>query len=391
MAITTPWSFFNLFLSVTSLIIIIFIANTCAAATSSSSSSSFFIFGDSSVDPGNNNYINTTAENRANYRPYAQNGFFQSPTGRFSNGRIIVDFFSEYANLPLIPPFLQPSADFVHGVNFASGGAGVLPETNQGLVIDLKTQLAYFEEVRKSLVEKLGDVEGQKLISEAVYFISIGSNDYMGGYLGNPKMQELYPPEQFLMMVTGNLTQAIQELYSKGGRKFGFLSLSPLGCLPALRALNPKGDCLQGAAALAMAHNDALKSVLTSLQHLLKGFKYCISEFYSWILDRIEHPSEYGFKEGASACCGTGPFRGVFTCGGIKNITEYEMCNNADEFVWWDSFHPTERIHEQYAKALWDGAPPSVGPYNLRDLFFSQDTIADIVDHNPDHSAQLIY
>lgn len=382
------WSFFKFLLLSLSLITI---KTTTSAKADTSSSSSFFIFGDSSVDPGNNNFIDTIPENRANYKPYAQNGFFQAPTGRFSNGRIIVDFISEFANLPLIPPFLQPSADFVHGVNFASGGAGVLPETNQGLVIDLKTQLAHFEEVRKSLIEKLGVAEGEKLISEAVYFISVGSNDYMGGYLGNPKMQELYPPQQFLHMVIGNLTQAIQELYSKGGKKFGFIGLSPLGCLPALRALNPEGACLQQASELAFAHNDAFKSVLTSLQHVLKGFKYSNSEFYSWILDRIENPSKYGFKEGASACCGTGPFGGIFTCGGTKNNTQYEVCNDADEYVFWDSFHPTDKIHEQFAKALWSGAPPTVGPYNLRDLFFTDETIADIVDLDPNHNEQLIY
>ncbi|PSR97855.1 GDSL esterase/lipase [Actinidia chinensis var. chinensis] len=115
--------------------------------------SAFFIFGDSSVDPGNNNYIETIPENQANYKPYGQNGLFESPTGRFSDGRVIVDYIAEYANLPLIPPFLQPSAEYVYGVNFASGGAGVLSETNQGLVINLKTQLKNFEEVRKSHVE----------------------------------------------------------------------------------------------------------------------------------------------------------------------------------------------------------------------------------------------
>lgn len=43
-------------------------------------------------------------------------------------------YAAEYAQLPLIPPFLQPSAEYVNGVNFASAGAGILPETNQGLV-----------------------------------------------------------------------------------------------------------------------------------------------------------------------------------------------------------------------------------------------------------------
>lgn len=58
--------------------------------------------------------------------------------------------------------------------------------------------------------EKLADARAREIVSEAVYFISIGSNDYMGGYLGNPKMQENYNPEQYIGMVIGNLTQAIQ-------------------------------------------------------------------------------------------------------------------------------------------------------------------------------------
>lgn len=40
---------------------------------------------------------------------------------------------AEYANLPLIPPFLQPGIDqYYYGVNFASAGAGALVETFQG-------------------------------------------------------------------------------------------------------------------------------------------------------------------------------------------------------------------------------------------------------------------
>lgn len=77
-------------------------------------------------------------------------------------------------------------------------------------MIDLQTQLKNFEEVQKSLTDKFGEVKAKEVISEAVYFISIGSNDYMGGYLGNPKMQEQYNPEQYVGMVIGNLTQAIQ-------------------------------------------------------------------------------------------------------------------------------------------------------------------------------------
>ncbi|GMN52921.1 hypothetical protein TIFTF001_022063 [Ficus carica] len=368
-----------------------------------STGSALFIFGDSTVDTGNNNYIKTTPENRADYEPYGHNGIFPKPTGRFSDGRVIVDFIAEYAKLPIIPPFLQPSADHTNGVNFASGGAGILSETNQGLVIDLQTQLKNFEEVQKSLAEKLGDEEAQKLISEAVYFFGIGSNDYMGGYLGNPKMLQRYAPEQYVGMVIGNLTQAIQVVYQKGGRKFGFMGLPPLGCLPMLRALNPKrandidgGGCFEEASALALAHNNALNAVLNSLDYMLTGFKYCNSNLYAWLHDIINNPTKFGFKDGVNACCGTGPYGGIFTCGGRKNVTDFQLCDSPRDYVWWDSLHPTETIHHLFATCLWSGPTPLVGPHNLQDLFFNQAdkitaTIADVVDHQNPELEHIVY
>ncbi|KAJ6753951.1 GDSL-LIKE LIPASE/ACYLHYDROLASE [Salix purpurea] len=61
--------------------------------------------------------------------------YFKHPTGRISDGRLIPDFIAEFAKLPLIPLYLQPGDHkLTYGVNFASGGAGALAGTNQGLV-----------------------------------------------------------------------------------------------------------------------------------------------------------------------------------------------------------------------------------------------------------------
>lgn len=95
-------------------------------------------------------------------------------------------------------------------------------------------------------------------------------------------------------MIVWILIWTDQIIYKKGGRKFGFLSLGPLGCLPALRALNPEGGCLEAASALAFAHNNALSSVLSSLQLALPGFAYSNSNFYDWLHDRIVNPTAYG-------------------------------------------------------------------------------------------------
>lgn len=52
-----------------------------------------FIFGDSLVDDGNNNNLLTLA--KANYYPYGID-FYQGPTGRFCDGRTILDMLGKF-------------------------------------------------------------------------------------------------------------------------------------------------------------------------------------------------------------------------------------------------------------------------------------------------------
>ncbi|GJR68732.1 GDSL esterase/lipase [Tanacetum coccineum] len=55
--------------------------------------SGVFVFGDSSVDPGNNNGLKTDA--KSNFPPYGMDFFSGHPTGRFSNGRLATDYIAE--------------------------------------------------------------------------------------------------------------------------------------------------------------------------------------------------------------------------------------------------------------------------------------------------------
>ena len=70
------------------------------------------------------------------------------------------------------------------------------------------------------------------------------------------------------------------------------------------------------------------------------------------------------------ACCGSGPYRGIFNCGG-KRSKEYYLCGNVSEYVFFDSSHPTERVYQQFAEQGWSGKPSFKGSYNLRELFES--------------------
>lgn len=94
------------------------------------------VFGDSSVDSGNNNFIPTMA--RANFEPYGRDFPGGRPTGRFCNGRLSSDFTSEAYGLErTVPAYLDPSyniSDFATGVCFASAGTGYDNSTADVLV-----------------------------------------------------------------------------------------------------------------------------------------------------------------------------------------------------------------------------------------------------------------
>ncbi|EEF29146.1 GDSL esterase/lipase 1 [Ricinus communis] len=326
-----------------------------------------FIFGDSLFDAGNNNYLQNAAF-RAYFWPYGET-FFKFPTGRFSDGRLIPDFIAENIKLPFIPPYLQPGNHYyTFGVNFASAGAGALVETRQGMVIDLKTQLEYFKDVEQQIRQKLGDAEANTLISEAIYLFSIGGNDYIELFISNSSVFQSYSREEYVGIVMGNLTTVIKEIYKSGGRRFGFVNIGPYGCAPFSRTLNASGGCLDEATILIELHNIALSNVLKDLQEELKGFQYSILDFFTTLSERMNNPLKYGFKEGKVACCGSGPFRGILNCGGMGGLQEYELCDNPNDYVFFDGGHLTEKAYNQLANLMWSGSPNATQPYNLKTI-----------------------
>lgn len=54
-----------------------------------------YVLGDSLLDSGNNNYLQTII--KANYSPYGED-FVNKSTGRFSNGKTVADFIGTITN-----------------------------------------------------------------------------------------------------------------------------------------------------------------------------------------------------------------------------------------------------------------------------------------------------
>ncbi|XP_065869352.1 GDSL lipase-like isoform X2 [Euphorbia lathyris] len=255
-----------------------------------------FVFGDSLFDPGNNQYLNGSTDEgtQATSWPYGQS-FFDHPTGRLSDGRIVPDFIAQFANLALLPPYLESSVHpLIDGANFASAGAGVLAGTHPG-TIHIRKQLEYFKTLKNSLKQQLnGAEEAEKFLRRAVYLFSIGGNDYFDFYSSNPNATES-DQRAYVEMVVGNLTSVLKELYSLGARKIAFQNAGPLGCVPVMKSMNPEigTNCLEQPLALARLHNDYLSISLNSLQKTLPGFEHAIFDYYNSLFDRVNNPSKY--------------------------------------------------------------------------------------------------
>ncbi|XWS12205.1 hypothetical protein CRYUN_Cryun37aG0069900 [Craigia yunnanensis] len=275
---------------------------------------------------------------------------------------------AEYAKLPLIPPYLQPdNHQFTYGVNFASAGAGALAETGQGMAIDLGTQVSHFKNVEKLLRQKLGDAEAKILLAQTVYLIAIGANDYLP-FLNCNVSQSFN--EKYVGMVIGNLTDAIKEIYKKGGRKFGILTLGNLGFSPAMTVSGNAGSSIPEGTVLSQLHNAALSKVLKELNIQLEGFRYAKQDINITVAEILNNPEIFGVKEVATVCCGSGPYRRNFNCGGKRgDWKEYEVCTDPFEYLSFDAFHLTEKTNQQIAEFLWSGTPNFTGPYNLKALF----------------------
>ncbi|XVE88568.1 hypothetical protein DITRI_Ditri19aG0079700 [Diplodiscus trichospermus] len=233
------------------------------------------------------------------------------------------------------------------------------------MAIDLRTQVSHFKNVEKLLRQKLGDAEAKSLLSRAVYLIVIGANDYLP-FLNCTVSQSFN--EEYVGMVIGNLTDAIKEIYKKGGRKFGILGLGNLGFMTV--SGNAGSSNIPEGTVLSELHNAALSKVLEELNIQLEGFRYAKQDINRTVAEILSNHEIFGAKEVATACCGSGPNRRNFNCGGKRgDWKEYEVCSDPSEYFFFDAYHLTEKTNRQIAEFLWRGTPNFTGPYNLKALF----------------------
>ncbi|PAN06029.1 hypothetical protein PAHAL_1G233100 [Panicum hallii] len=317
------------------------------------------VFGDSTVDAGNNNAVPTAV--RSNFPPYGRDFPGGRATGRFSNGRVATDFYSEALGLGrgFVPAYLDPDygiQDFAIGVCFASAGSGLDVATSRVFqVIPLWKQVEMFREYKARLAAHLGAAEAHAVVAGAVCAVSIGTNDFIENYfaLTTTRFLEFTVPE-YTEYLVGLARAFLAELYGLGARRIGFTGLAAMGCLPVERARAralARGGCDEAYNAAARGFNAALAAMVADLGAELPGADIRVAEVYDFFEGVVREPARHGFVRADVGCCGTGTYEMGYPCGAWA-AAPGGTCPDADRYVFWDAVHPTERASRLVAEHL---------------------------------------
>ncbi|RVW83641.1 GDSL esterase/lipase [Vitis vinifera] len=325
-----------------------------------------FCFGDSLIDDGNNNFLDSIA--KSNYYPYGID--FRGPTGRFCNGKTIVDLLAEMLGVSYPQPFADPGSTgskIFSGVNYASAAAGILDETGQnyGQRFSLSQQVLNFETTLSQMRTMANGTTLSRYLAKSIVIMVFGSNDYLNNYL----MPSLYPssynysPPDFANLLLNHYARQILALYSLGLRKFFLAGIGPLGCMPNQRALAPPGRCLDYDNQILGTFNEGLRALVNQLNGNHPGSIFVYGNTYGIFGDILNNPATYGFSVVDRGCCGLGRNQGQITC-----LPMQMPCLNRNEYVFWDAFHPTTAANVILAQTAFYGPPSDCYPINVQQM-----------------------
>lgn len=229
--------------------------------------------------------------------------------GRFSNGPIWVDYLASDLGL---------SAQ--QQTNYAFTGATTGSDNNtpggQNLP-GLQQQIASYEATNTSADPN------------ALYVVWAGANDYLGGNTTNPSVP------------VSNLSTAVSTLASSGAKNILVANLPDLGKIPIANG-NIQTEGILSAA--TQGHNLGLSASLNSLSQQTNT-NIIQLDINSLFNSAIAQPQQYGLTNVTDAC-----------------LTSAGICNNPNEHLFWDDFHPTTGVHEIVADAAFSSVESKAVP-----------------------------
>jgi len=248
--------------------------------------SAMYVFGDSLSDTGN---VYTYSGGTQPPPPYAP--------GRFSNGAVWVETLS--ANLGLGP--VTPSA--LGGKNFAVGGA-----TTGGLPAPAIPGTSLTDQVNYYAIS-YGIAD-----PNALYVVWGGGNDVNAGDVSN---------------TVANLMNIIANLASLGATHFLVPNLPDIGLTPGAIAAGPATAA--AATFLSSQVNAGLATNLPTLAALFPWINITTLDVWTFVNNAIAASPGNGYTNTNQPCF---------------DSSVPSVCPNPNEYIFWDTIHPTARAHQ---------------------------------------------
>ncbi|KAL3501117.1 hypothetical protein ACH5RR_035566 [Cinchona calisaya] len=328
-----------------------------------------FNFGDSNSDTGT---VSAVLD-----RLPLPNGqtFFGKPSGRYCDGRLIIDFMAEKLGIPFLSAYLDSiGANFHHGANHAAGGstiqfvdaklygAGFNP-------LSLEIQVSQFEQFKNRTTELWNQSKNSCIrntlpnpedFSRALYTMDIGQNDI---HFALTTMTEVQV-QASISAIVDLFALAVEQLYKLGARAFWIHNTGPIGCLPFFVITYPPkaGDadqngCIVSKNKVAQQFNNQLKAKVSTLRHRLEDATIIYVDIYSAKYSLISNAKDYGFPRPLEYCCGK---IGIVDCGEKEIVNGTEVygtsCNDPARYISWDGIHYTEAANKWVATRILDGS-----------------------------------
>jgi phospholipase/lecithinase/hemolysin len=308
------------------------------AKTASLSSQSFdeiYVFGDSNTDVGN-----TTQ---------ATNGILTPPPyfeGRFSNGSVWVEYLA--LELGLTP---NPNTNFSFIGATTGNDNAILPGAP-----GLQTQINGFTNALKAT--------NQSADPNALYIVASGANDYLFGGVTDPTVP------------VNNLSFAVTSLTEIGAKNIMVTNLLDLGKVPATSGTSNS----YALSTLSQLHKSELSATLADLsQTLAPDVNIFAVDVYSLFNEAISNPANFGFTNVTDPC--------------LVSLNPLVVCDNPNEFLFWDQLHPTTAAHQalgEFAFSSLETEPVPEGDSRLGILAFGALGAGVLLKHKRSRSRTLV-
>ncbi|KAG8365975.1 hypothetical protein BUALT_Bualt17G0028000 [Buddleja alternifolia] len=325
--------------------------------------SKVFAFGDSYTDTGNAHFLgglNVTFSPGDKSSP-ENSSPVSNYTNRMCNGRLVLDFLSEALNLPPIPAYKEPSANFNNGVNFAIAGSTVFTGDHfssknvsnliwKGIPMAFQTQMDWFNKYMTEAGCK-GGGEGpcKAMMDNALFWLGeMGVVDYGRAQGSSAALQWLRE------VSVKNVGKLLEMLLERGAKYVVVQGLPPVGCLPLdislcpLKALDRMG-CAAAVNKAVMIHNQILKKKLENLRKAHPNCKIVYADYWNAYLTLLLNAKKYNIEEPFKACCGSGGGKFNFNKKLLCGSPGTSVCKDPSKYMSWDGIHLTEASYKHLA------------------------------------------